>query len=229
MGWSARWSAWLAYTLGLALVGAGCAPGSGSSWEPMSPDTSAVPSGGGGEGTALVKFTSDDADVTLYVKRVDAASSDSRFREVCSAPCEQRLATGRYRVALSKGSRRRVEVWHTIDLDGPTVLKGEYEDGRGFRVAGGVVAGGGLLAGLVLAMSKEETCDLDDYCSDSHPYVGRGFQVALASVGVGLLLIAHRDQAKLTVSPGVAPAMQGTERAGSEGVALEGFTVSGRF
>jgi hypothetical protein len=146
-------------------------------------------------------------NVALYVTRqVEGARSERH----CAGDCELSLAPGRYRFALARALQRPVNVPGTFHLEGPDVLEARYDSALGKRVAGGIVLGAGIPAGLAMFVgglktyaALDEICDLEGNCHDekldggARASIAIGAVIMVASAAVGGWLATRKDQAHL--------------------------------
>jgi len=126
------------------------------------------------------------------------------YQPICEAPCEATLLSGRYRMALSLGGGRPVEVAQPIDLTSDSVIEGSYVDKRRLRRAGWITFAVGAVAGMALMFASV------DYRSD--PYFGdqlryppmfySGVGILVSSIVAGAVLAAQNDEAHVKVYPG---------------------------
>jgi hypothetical protein len=129
------------------------------------------------------------------------------YTPVCSGPCSARFAPGAYDLALAK--RGRIARSHEpVVITHPSVLKGEYLDRSGVRVAGLVIGVAGVIGGtimMVVSVHRNDVCDDAGFCyyhqDVDGPLLAGGIALAVGSAIAGSIMVWQRDEAVFTVLP----------------------------
>ncbi len=128
------------------------------------------------------------------------------YTPVCNGPCAARFAPGAYDLALEKGGRI-ARSRQPIVITRPSVLRGEYVDRSGLRVAGVVIGVGGLIGGTIMmieSVHRNDICDAN-YCyyhqDVDGPLLAGGIALAIGSAIAGSVLVWQRDEAVFSVLP----------------------------
>lgn len=111
----------------------------------------------------------------------------STVRRLCTAPCEVVVPRGVYWFSLSlpDGSQQLAE---PILIENHGTLALEYHSRLVYRVAGGILAVAGAVAGVLLSIQTEPgACsETTGRCHTERPYQTLGLVVGLSSVAIGV-------------------------------------------
>ncbi len=128
------------------------------------------------------------------------------YVRLCDGPCAVQMSPGAYRFALAR-SDRVLDVPEVLVIQGPAVLRADYQDRAGLRAAGGLVSAVGVLGGvgmLVGASLTDTDCGFR-YCTWSRhfdvPLFASGAGVLVAGLVVGGILLSQRDVARIFLEP----------------------------
>jgi hypothetical protein len=177
------------------------------------------------------RYETDDADVALMMKTGEMPYRHvERFRRVwyvergfapayspiCEGPCTTALVPGEYHLALSKAGGRSVPAGSVV-LNGPSTIRGYYEDHSAERILGGVLVVGGIVGGIIMIVvsAQGQTCDTESgECTTSvnGPLLAGGIGTIIGGSIIGGILAAQRDTARIMVTPlgmvGIGPGAQ---------------------
>ncbi|HEX4338390.1 MAG TPA: hypothetical protein VH062_20935 [Polyangiaceae bacterium] len=158
------------------------------------------------------------------------------YTPVCNGPCSARFAPGEYDLALQKGGRiarshERIVITH------PSVLRGEYVDRSGIRLAGIVIGVTGVVAGTVmmaLSVHRNDICDSDGFCYYHQDVDGGllagGVALAVGSAIAGSIMVWQRDEAVFSVAPlRLSSLYPGEGGSAAQKMLPQGAAISGRF
>jgi hypothetical protein len=157
------------------------------------------------------------------------------YTPVCTGPCSARFAPGAYELALAKGGRIARSPGRVM-VTQPSVIKGEYVDRSGVRLAGILVGLGGIVGGtvmMVLSVHRNYICDA--YACYYHedvdgPLLAGGVALAVGGAIAGSIMAWQRDEAVFTVLPMHLSSLFPGERESVAQRALpQGAMVSVRF
>ena len=143
--------------------------------------------------------------VTLW-NRPAATSTD--FRPVCVAPCVVRLTAGEYRLGLSVDAGSPVPAGK-LTLANSATITASYQSRQLDRVAGfALTATSAILGPYLLATSfrKSVPCPAESKCADTTIDEARfvsAFGLIVVGLPVGIILLARRDRATVSLGPGV--------------------------
>lgn len=123
--------------------------------------------------------------------------SSTAFAPICEAPCEVQVGAGQYQLGVSLGEREPAVVSDLLRLDSDMTLRLDYESRRGLRVAGWVIFGAGVVAGLgIVAAPLFTGDDLADLPTESiYISLGVGVGVIVVATVVSLVMILQKDRA----------------------------------
>ena len=128
------------------------------------------------------------------------------YTPVCNGPCTARFAPGAYDLALSKGGRVARSPERVL-ITRPSVVRGEYVDRSGVRLAGLIIGIGGLIGGTVMmveSVHRNDVCD-GNYCYYHDDVDGAllagGIALAIGSAIAGSIMAWQRDEAVFTILP----------------------------
>jgi len=153
------------------------------------------------------------------------------YTPVCTGPCSARFAPGAYELALAKGGRIARSPGRVM-ITQPSVIKGEYLDRSGVRLAGILIGVGGLIGGTIMmveSVHRHDICDAN-YCYYHEDVDGAllagGVALAVGSAIAGSIMAWQRDEAVFTILPlrmgSLFPAERGSvaQRALPQGAAV---------
>ena len=158
------------------------------------------------------------------------------YTPVCTGPCSARFAPGAYDLALAKGGRiaRSPE---RIMITRPSVVKGEYLDRSGVRLAGILIGVGGIIGGtvmMVVSVHSDYVCDSNGFCfyhqDVDGPLLAGGIALAVGSAIAGSVMAWQRDEAVFTVLPlHLSSLFPGERESVAQRALPQGAMVSVRF
>ena len=160
--------------------------------------------------------------VTLW-NRSAATSTD--FRPLCVAPCVVRLPAGEHRLGLSVEGGGPVPAGKLTLVNGATITA-SYQSRQLHRVAGFVLAATSAILGpylLATSFGKSAPCPAQYKCADTTIDEWRfvpAFGLIVVGLPVGIMLLAKRDRATVSLGPGVG---------GGLGPVWQGMSVKATF
>jgi hypothetical protein len=125
------------------------------------------------------------------------------YQPICEAPCNATLLSGNYRMALSLGGSRPVDVAQPVQLAGDSVIEGRYVNKRRLRTAGWATFVAGTITGMALMFGGVDY-RYDPYFGDQIRYPGMfysGVGILVSSIIAGAVLAAQNDEAYVNVYP----------------------------
>jgi len=202
-------------------------------------------------GSSPVSLVSDQPDITFHLRTGGAQGvvvgggwsavvQSESFRDLCTAPCSVDLDHRSYRFALSSGGGKVVQSDEPVLIRGPATVTGSLDSYQGTRIAGWLIFGLGTAAGagMMLAAPFAGGCEMTSFgiCTKRNygptvPLLIAGGAVMLASLITGFILVRKRDEAHISVSPGVsgASAPRASDEEALSLQALKGLTVTAAF
>jgi hypothetical protein len=158
------------------------------------------------------------------------------YTPVCNGPCSARFAPGAYDLALEKEGRVARSHQQVI-ITRPSVIRGEYLDRSGVRLAGIIIGVGGVIAGtimMVAAVHRDDICDAQGFCyyhqDVDGPLLAGGVALTVGAAIAGSIMVWQRDEAVFSVLPLHLSSLYPGEGGSAAARALpDGAAVSVRF
>ncbi len=161
-----------------------------------------------------VVFEADQSDVTLQMRGGESqmqlhgrhgavAVAATSYQRLCTAPCATTLPRGSHRMALSKGGELAVEVGESVQINGPSKLRGVYHSNQDSRTTGKYVFGAGVALGfgLILVPFVFKGDDLEKNVDRALLFIPLGIAAVAAGLIVGGFVLPKRDVASVVVLP----------------------------
>jgi hypothetical protein len=130
------------------------------------------------------------------------ADHGGTYRPLCIAPCRTRLPAGRLNLGLAP-SGRGVAASDTVDITGDGVVRAEYRDMSGVRIAGAVtgIAGGVIGMGIIfgaLVAGIEDSAFGGTVTDVDEGLVVAGTGVMVAGGVAALIMLFQGDKAEIS-------------------------------
>jgi hypothetical protein len=134
------------------------------------------------------------------------------YDHICTAPCNATLPAGRHRLALSINNKGPLEPEDPVAIDGPSRIRGTYEDRSATRIAGWVIFSASLGVGMAMALAAvlHSTPDCTDqaitgmclqtFSTDTTLLAAGGVVMGVGAI-VGIVLALQRDHVTIEVTP----------------------------
>jgi hypothetical protein len=167
------------------------APGPARPNDPSRPRVQFVPAT---KDLNLARVTSAEKVTEYEFRDVSYFQSTTAYLPLCRGECETAFPRGTFELALYPDGEHPLSAGR-VRIDGPTLLRGTYEDRSGRRLAGLLIALGGVAAGFALIIPAT------DGSQTNGPVLGLGSGVAVAALAVGAYLGFQADHAHIEVVP----------------------------